>query len=311
MLEFVTKDNKLYIIIVTYNAMTWISKCLESAKSYPVIVVDNDSSDETTTFIQKNYPNIVLLPQKENLGFGQANNIGISYAYNNGADFFFLLNQDAYLVDGCLEKLLAVQRRQSLYGILSPIHLNGKADMLDKNFSNYVNYNANPRFYSDFILKKQQEIYEVPFVNAAGWLISKKCLQTVGGFDPIFFHYGEDDNYCQRVQFHKFKIGIIANAFLLHDRENRIKENTVKYSDSYFKLLERQCKVKYANINIDRSLEIEKKSIALKKSIIKQLVLFKFKNISNIKKQLRLIEKIEQEIKISREKNRKKGLHYL
>ena len=183
-------NKNVNIIVVTYNAMQWISRCLESTKSYPVIVVDNNSSDETIVFIKEKYPNVVLFPQKENLGFGQANNIGISYAYKNAADFFFLLNQDAYLVDDCLQKLIETQKAKPNYGIISPIHLNGKANLLDKNFSNYVNYDANPSFYSDSILSNGQEIYEVPFVNAAAWLISRECIETVGGFDPIFFHYG-------------------------------------------------------------------------------------------------------------------------
>ncbi len=304
-------NKNVNIIVVTYNAMQWISRCLESTKSYPVIVVDNNSSDETIVFIKEKYPNVVLFPQKENLGFGQANNIGISYAYKNAADFFFLLNQDAYLVDDCLQKLIETQKAKPNYGIISPIHLNGKANLLDKNFSNYVNYDANPSFYSDSILSNRQEIYEVPFVNAAAWLISRECIETVGGFDPIFFHYGEDDNYCQRVRFHKLKIGVVPNTFILHDRENRKKDVVTKFSDLYFKQLENQYKIKFANINIDKSSEIKKKYIVLRKTIIKYIFLVNFKNIFGNLKEVKLIKKIEKEVKVSRDKNMQKGPNYL
>ena len=214
--------SEIRIVIVTYNGMKWLAQCLESTKPYPVIVVDNNSSDGTIDYIKSNYPDIILLPQEENLGFGRANNIGISYALNEDTDYVFLLNQDAYLEKDCILKLLESQKNNTEFGILSPIHLNGDGTKLDENFSSYLTYSRNSDFYSDYVLnKKKKEIYEVPFVNAAGWLLSKKLLQEVGGFDPIFFHYGEDDNYCHRVLFHDLKIGIVPNLFLRHDRENR------------------------------------------------------------------------------------------
>ena len=214
--------SEIRIVIVTYNGMKWLPKCLESTKPFPVIIVDNNSTDGTVAYIQSNYPDIILLPQEVNLGFGIANNIGISYALNEDADYVFLLNQDSYLVKNCIQQMISLMNNKAEFGILSPIHLNGDGTKLDENFSSYLTYSRNSDFYSDYVLnKKKKEIYEVPFVNAAGWLLSKKLLQEVGGFDPIFFHYGEDDNYCQRANYHGFKIGVIPDSFLLHDRENR------------------------------------------------------------------------------------------
>ena len=99
--------NCFFIIIVTYNAMPWLSKCLESTKPYAIVVVDNNATDGTVSYIKENYPLITILPQKENLGFGQANNIGMSYALKQGADYVFLLNQDAYL-ENDLFKLVSI-----------------------------------------------------------------------------------------------------------------------------------------------------------------------------------------------------------
>lgn len=213
----------LFIVIVSYNGMAWLDMCLKSCSNYPVIVVDNASTDETVSFIETNYPNVILLKQSVNLGFGQANNIGIRYALDQGAEHVFLLNQDAYLQEGSVEALLAVQKENPNYGILSPIHLNGNGNQLDRKFSNYVAYRKNPHFHSDFVLRKPlRDVYDVPFVNAAGWLLSRNLLDTIGGFDPLFYHYGEDDNYCQRALYHNFKIGIVPISFLLHDRGDRI-----------------------------------------------------------------------------------------
>lgn len=292
--------------------MPWLSECLENTKPYNVVVVDNKSSDETVNFIKVNYPEVTLLQQTKNLGFGQANNIGISYALKQGADYVFLLNQDAYLEKDTIEKLIAVHKKDDNFGILSPIHLNGTGDRLDKNFSHYVNYHANPNFYSDFILKKTLPIvYEVPFVNAAGWLISKKCLETVGGFDSVFFHYGEDDNYCQRVSFHGFKIGVAPQVFLKHDRETRVFKQNQNGENVTLLNQERAIKVKYANINTE---DFSKYNILIKKSnlaVIKSFLRFRFKAIKYYRKESALLKKVYSEIEKSRLLNKTKGPHYL
>ncbi len=100
--------NMSWIIIITYNALPWIGKCIESCPNLPIVVVDNGSSDTTVNFIKTNFPSIYLLCQENNLGFGQANNLGISYALKQGADYVFLLNQDTYLQNGCIESLIEV-----------------------------------------------------------------------------------------------------------------------------------------------------------------------------------------------------------
>ncbi|HBY69943.1 MAG TPA: glycosyltransferase family 2 protein, partial [Flavobacteriaceae bacterium] len=201
----INQTKKIYIIIVTYNAMPWIEKCLATCKGYPICVIDNASSDKTVAYIRENYPEIQVLPQQKNLGFGQANNIGIRYAIDQAADYVFLLNQDAYLQEGCIEKLIAVHIENPDYGVISPIHLNGQGDQLDEKFLLYLNRDkVTNALLLDAFQNNTSSVYPIEFVNAAGWLLSKQTLQTVGGFDPIFFHYGEDDNYCQRIHYHGF-----------------------------------------------------------------------------------------------------------
>jgi len=91
---------KVSVIIVSYNFEQWIDRCLgslrRSTSPISVIVVDNGSKDKTTQIIEKNYPEVHLIKTGANLGFGKANNIGIRYAMEQGADYFFLLNQDAW-----------------------------------------------------------------------------------------------------------------------------------------------------------------------------------------------------------------------
>ncbi|WP_271392953.1 glycosyltransferase family 2 protein [Aequorivita sinensis] len=301
-----------YVVIVTYNAMSYIQKCLDSCVKQPIVIVDNNSSDDTVTFIKKHYPNVYLLPQKVNLGFGQANNLGIRFALEKGAEYVFLLNQDAYLKEGTLEKLIQVNQTFSEFGILSPIHLNGNGDRLDQNFSNYVSYRNNQNFYSDFIINKPlKAVYEVPFVNAAGWLLSKDVLDTVGGFDPIFFHYGEDDNYCQRAAYHGFKIGVVPTAFLLHDRENRTSKELEYGTKQYFERKSRSLKLKFADINLNNSKELAELILKRKKSRIKEYIKLDFKRVSYLNKEIEMLERIANEVRLSKEQNKIVGRNYL
>lgn len=298
-----------FIIIVTYNSMPWIDKCLKSCKGNRVVVIDNASTDETISYIKENFPEVELFPQNKNLGFGQANNLGIKYALAQGAEYVFLLNQDAYLHTECIETLIAVHKQNPEYGILSPIHLNGKGNRLDQNFSNYVTYRNNPDFYSDFILKKPlREIYEVPFVNAAGWLLSKDILETVGGFDSIFFHYGEDDNYCQRAKFHGFKIGVVPNVFINHDREDR---GAVVYHIDPFLKLERSLKNKYGNINEDNLSGLNNLLRRKKRQLIKHFLRLRFSKLAIARQEIYIIERVSKEVAFSRKINIEKGRHYI
>ncbi|RMA57973.1 glycosyltransferase family 2 protein [Ulvibacter antarcticus] len=305
--------NSSFIIIVTYNGMPWIEKCLKSCGDYQVVVVDNASSDETVSFIKGKFPKVQILHQTKNLGFGQANNTGIVWALQQGAEHFFLLNQDAYLIDDCLQKLITFQKANPAYGIVSPIHITANQKKLDKNFSSYLTSQYNSDFYSDYVLKQPlKPVYPVPFVNAAAWLLSEEIINTVGGFDPLFFHYGEDDNYCQRVTYHNFKIGILPECFIIHDRVDREAAVIDLFSEAYYNQQERSCKVKYANINDPMGLNNLKGVIdGLKKRLLKLKLKGKFGKLAPLKKEMELYEKIEPQIKKSRDLNAKKGQTHL
>lgn len=218
----------VYVVIATYNAVKWIDKSLTSLRDsvlpVNIIIIDNGSTDGTQELVLLNYPEVELLQSQENLGFGKANNIGIKKAYYAGADYFFLLNQDAWIEHDTLLLLVNSQKAMPEFGIVSPIHLNGAGTGLDRNFSNCISPARCEGLYSDIFCKRLKIIpYEVTSVNAAAWLMSRVCIATVGGFSPAFFHYGEDDNYQHRLHYHGLKVGICAQALVYHDREQRPK----------------------------------------------------------------------------------------
>jgi len=205
-------DKKIFVIIVTYNGARWIDKNIPSllSSAYPVhiIVVDNKSTDNTLELLSK-YPQLDVVKSESNLGFGKANNIGMQRALNLGADYLFLLNQDAWIFNDTVTSLIKKMQQYPEIGLLSPLHYSANMTDLDLSFATY---------YSRKTKDLDNTTVIVPFVNAAAWMLSRKCVEKVGFFEPLFGHYGEDRNYCDRVSYHKFLIGIDANAKIVHDR---------------------------------------------------------------------------------------------
>ncbi len=218
-------DKKVCIVIVSYNFEPWIDVCLSSVYastvSSTVVVIDNYSSDNTTEIIESKYPQVVLLKKDENLGFGKANNVGMAYALDNNYDYVFLLNQDTWIQLDMLEKLIEAAEKNRDFGIISPVHLSSDGTSLDHGFANYSKIET-----VEQLPHPSTQMVELPFVNAAFWLLPIETVKRIGGFSPLFYHYGEDRNYILRVIYHGFKVGYLPNAFGTHDRQNREVSNS-------------------------------------------------------------------------------------
>lgn len=217
-------DN-IYVIIVTYNGMQWIDKCLcglqQSKVWVNVVIVDNCSKDGTVAYVKSTYPYVLVLPQEKNLGFGQANNVGIRYAMGHNADYVMLLNQDVTVRPDTIQLLLE-EYKKTAASLLSPIHLNGDGSRLDKNFKkNTILCDDGKMLVDDLLISGYIRLssYKTLYVNAACWFLPIETIKAIGGFNPLFFHYGEDVNYLQRLHFHKKEIRIVPASFMYHDRE--------------------------------------------------------------------------------------------
>lgn len=228
---------RIYAIVVTFNGDRWINNCILSLvrSSLPVniIVVDNASHDNTCKIIDDKFKGVQLIKLEKNIGFGKANNIGLEEAKRNNADYIILLNQDAWVESNTLEILVNISIRYPFYGILSGLHLDGKAEELDLNFSKQFTAEKCPYFLSDLLLNKSKEIYEIEFIPAAFWLIPKPCFEKVGLFEPLFDIYGEDCNYIQRANYHNYKVGVTSMTSICHDRKNRGGAKSVNVNEDY------------------------------------------------------------------------------
>lgn len=250
---------KITTIVVSYNGRNWIEKCIESlinsSLKTKIIFIDNGSNDGTQEII-KSFEEVQFIQSEENLGFGKANNLGIKLALEQGADYLFLLNQDAWIEKNTLSELLKVAEIDKSFGIISPLHLNGSGTGLDKLFSHCIApsiHNLDHYYFSDLTVKQVKEFYQVPFINAAAWLLPKNTIKKVGFFDKLFYHYGEDINYCQRLTYHDLKIVFVPDAKIFHDREARdlkIKNGTIE--------IKRKLKIELANVNIPKNKILKK-----------------------------------------------------
>lgn len=224
--------DKVFVIVATYNGMEWYERCFSSLQSSTIpvttVVVDNDSHDGTVDYIRKEFPDIYVIESSKNLGFGKANNIGIRYALDHSADYVFLLNQDAWVDPDTLEVLVAIHHKHPEFGLLSPMHLNvNRTGLVMKYFCRQHN---NEQLITDLYLNQLTDIYETFYIHAAAWLLPKSTLQTIGGFDPIFHHYAEDDDYLNRVRFHGMKIGVCPRAQIIHDHHDQpSSQDSIRY----------------------------------------------------------------------------------
>src|SRR5690606_11284840 len=135
---------------------------------------------------------------------------------------------------------------------------------------------------------KGATIFDIDFVNAACWLISKDCLKKVGGFNPYFFQYGEDRDYVNRVFYHKFKVGIVSSVFVHHDREQR---DSKKKNQIMEKLL-----IEVGLLNMNLNVSVEKYISKLNKKAIKSLLKFEFKEFKKNKELYRYFSMKKKEI---------------
>ena len=238
------QSRKVCVVIVSYNFEPWIDKCLPSvlASSIPttIMVIDNYSSDNTVARIQQDYPQVLLIENKENLGFGKANNVGLTYALKNNYNYAFLLNQDAWIEKQMLEKLIIASEANPNFGIISPVHLSSDGTSLDHGFAQY----SKKKTLED-MPQPSSQLVELPFVNAAFWLLPIDTVKSIGGFSPLFYHYGEDRNYLLRTAFHNYKTGYLPIALATHDRQYRKVTNKQFLQAEYVYFLSELANINY------------------------------------------------------------------
>jgi GT2 family glycosyltransferase len=248
----------LSIIIVNFNAGHHLMNCLESvfSSNYPeefeVIVVDNNSSDDSIDAINDGFSDVKLIKNTSNLGFAKACNQGLESAVNN---YVLFLNPDTIVRHDALVKSVDFIDSNPDIGLIGCrlLSKNGSlqsscADfpylrtiVLDHLFRWWKLSNA---VRAKMLLKywTHDEIREVDWMLGAFLMTRRSVLTAIGGFDEAFFLYGEDLDLCFRIKQAGWKVVFFPDAQIIHignsvwdsDRRDRVYQALVGFHRKHF-----------------------------------------------------------------------------
>lgn len=207
---------EISIIIVNWNGGDYLRRSLDSLAKYPpsvpyeVIVVDNDSTDNSRELL-RSYKDVRLILNKENLGFGKANNQAFKVS---DAPLLFLLNSDAEVHENTLDTLIATINESEKIGVVGPRLLNTDGTLQPSVWRNPPTAweMIMIAFGLHKLLPKRQRgkrllgyywdhshRLSARMLSGAALLLKRKVLDHVGGFDERFHMYGEDNEFALRV----------------------------------------------------------------------------------------------------------------
>jgi GT2 family glycosyltransferase len=198
------------LIIVTYNSAPCIKPCLASAfaqtgVSFECIVVDNASKDDTIAATKEF--NIRLLANRENIGYGRANNQG--FAASQGR-YIYLLNPDARLEgNDTLAKLCKAMDSNPQWGMAGTL-VHGSSGVLESPPS--TEYPAQSHVHRDF----SKLPGKIAWIIGASMVVRRELYEKLGGFDPGFFLYSEETDFCLRMRELGFEIGQVSEVAVTH-----------------------------------------------------------------------------------------------
>jgi GT2 family glycosyltransferase len=208
----------LAVIVPNYNGMKFLKMCFESIKKQTnileVIIIDNGSDDGSVEFIKENYPEYILIENKENLGFSGAVNQGIKIST---AEYCFLLNNDVELESDCTYNLLkCIEKDKNIFAVASKMVNFQDRDSLDDAGDEYTVLGWTKKVGQGKSSKLYTHEREIFSACAGAALYRKSILDTIGYFDENFFAYMEDVDIGYRARIYGFKCVYCSKAVVYH-----------------------------------------------------------------------------------------------
>ncbi len=221
------------VIVVSYNTCELTLEALESLFQQTsclieVIVIDNASNDGSAEAIKQKFPKVTLIASEENLGFAAGNNLGAQYAT---APYLLLLNPDTIVLDGAVDKLLKFAEKYpeaKIWGgktLFADYTLNPSScwsrQTLWSLFGQAVGLNSLFRKITFFNPEgiggwdRNGERY-VDIVSGCFLMIERSLWNTLDGFHPDFFMYGEEADLCLRARYYNATPMVTSAATIIH-----------------------------------------------------------------------------------------------
>ena len=231
---------KISIIIVNYNGKELLQKCLESLfktdyENFEVILVDNNSTDNSIEFVTKNYPKIIVIKLDSNKGFAEPNNIGAKIAKG---EYLLFLNNDTVTTTNFISEMVKVLQKDEQVAICQSLLLRPNGDVDSSgDFIDKIGIVYNSK-------TKIDQIKEVSSARGACMMIRKKIFDKLGGFDEKFFFSFEDVDLGWRSWILGYKVVIAPNSVVYHSAG---KTSSKLKSEAAFHGLKNQLAMKITN----------------------------------------------------------------
>lgn len=242
----------LSIIIVNYNVKEFLQNLLHSIEkassniTKEVIVVDNASDDGSVELITNKFPSVNLIANKENVGFGKANNQALMIAEG---EFILLINPDAIVSEDTFDKMFSFFNKHPEAGLAGCKILNSDGTLqlaCRRSFpgpwtsftkvtglsSLFPKSNLFARYNLTYL--DENNTYEVDAISGSFMMMKKEVLKKVGGFDEQFFMYGEDLDLCYRVQQAGFKVYYVHTTQVIHYKGESTKRSSLDETKVFY-----------------------------------------------------------------------------
>ena len=214
------------VVVVTYNALPWLERCLESVRAHETIVVDHGSTDGTQELVRSRFPEVRLI-EEGNTGLGAGSNTGMRVA---SGDYFLLLNSDAWAVGDAVERLVAFAEEHPEAAVIGPKLLNpdGSLQRSVRGFPSLWRLTTEyfflrklapgSRALNAFYASRfpHDEVREAEFVMGACMLVRREAADTVGLFDEDYFMFSEETDWCYRFRQAGWKVLFFPGAEFVH-----------------------------------------------------------------------------------------------
>lgn len=199
---------QLSVIILNYNVRYFLELCVLSVQKAvanldaEIIVVDNDSSDDSCAMMRARFPQIKLIENKVNSGFPKGNNIGVAAAKG---EYICILNPDTVVAEDTFERVLEFAKQQQNLGIVGVKLIDGTGNFLPESkrgtptpFVAFTKvsglYKIAPQFFGKYYANhlSEDESGKVDILVGAFMVLKRELYLEVGGFDEKCFMYSDD-----------------------------------------------------------------------------------------------------------------------